>query len=170
MRLVSIALAVVTIASIPSHLSADDVPKRSAELQVLDRFIGNWDDAITVKTTGLKYNAIERRKWSPLGEFVLSEDQNLSTKKEAHFLITYDPSAKMYRACFIEEASAALLLGAWDIKSQAMKWTSPDGAAAKFSGTHRFIDKDHAEWSMTVTGLDGTVFVEMSGKQTRRKQ
>jgi hypothetical protein len=169
MRLLSIMFAVLATASVPAPLSADDAPKRSAELQVLDRFIGDWEDAITVKTTGQQYNAVESRKWSPLGEFVLSEDQNLSTKKEAHFLITYDPNAKVYRACFIESASAALFLGTWDNKAQTMKWTSPAEVSVKFTGAHRFIDKDHAEWSITVTGADGTVFVEMSGKQSRRK-
>jgi hypothetical protein len=164
------ALAVLATAVVSAFSTAAEAEKRSAELQVLDRFVGDWDDAITVKTTGQKYNAIEHRKWSPQGEFVLSEDQNLSTKKEAHFLITYDPDAKVYRACFIEAASAALLVGAWDDKAQAMKWTSPEGIVAKFTGTHRFIDKDHAIWSLKVTGPDGTVFVEMSGKQSRRKQ
>jgi hypothetical protein len=169
MRLVTIMLAVLVTAGVPAPLSADDAPKRSAELQVLDRFIGEWETVVTNKTTGQTFNTVESRRWSRLGEFVLSEDQNLSTKKEAHFLITYDPNAKVYRACFIEEAGAALLLGTWDNKAQMMKWTSPPEVSAKFTGTHRIIDKDHTEWSMKVTGSDGKVFVELSGKQSRRK-
>jgi hypothetical protein len=169
MRFVAITLVLMTTTSFPRRLVAEDTPKKPPELQVLDRFVGDWDDAITNKTTRQKYNAIEYRKWSPLGEFVISQDQNLSTKKEAHFLITYDPDAEVYRACFIEAASAALLLGAWDAKTQTMTWTSPPEVNVKFTGTHRFIDKDHAEWSITVTGQDGTVYAQMSGKQTRRK-
>jgi hypothetical protein len=169
MRFIAITLVLMTATSFPRRLVAEDAPKMSPEFQVLDRFIGDWDDAIINKTAGQKYNAIEHRKWSPLGEFVLSEDQNLSTKKEAHFLITHDPNANVYRACFIEAGSAALLLGTWDDKASAMTWSGPPEVNVKYAGTHRFIDKDHAEWSITVTGQDGTVYAEMSGKQTRRK-
>jgi hypothetical protein len=169
MRFVAFTLAVVFSTGFPRPLQAGDPPKRSPELQVLDRFIGDWQDAITNKTTGQKYDAIESRKWSPGGEFVLSEDRNLATKKEAHFLITYDSNNKLYRACFIEEGGGALLLGSWDDRAQTMKWSGPPEVSVKYTGTHRFVDNDHAIWSITVTGQDGTVFVEMSGKQTRRK-
>jgi hypothetical protein len=169
MRFLAITLTILATAIFPRPLRSADAPKRSAVLQVLDRFIGEWETVVTNKTTGQKFNTIESRKWSRLGEFILSEDQNLSTKKEAHFLITYDPNGKVYRACFIEEASAALLLGTWDNKAQTMNWTSPPEVSTKFSGTHRIIDKDHTDWSMKVAGPDGTVFVELSGKQSRRQ-
>jgi hypothetical protein len=169
MRFVAMTLALVATPTFPRPLQADDPPKRSPELKVLDRFIGDWDDAIINKTTGQKYDATESRKWSRGGDFVLSDDKNLATKKEAHFLITYDPNAGVYRACFIEEASAALLLGAWDEKAQTMKWTGPPEVSVRYSGSHRFVDKDLAIWSIKVTGQDGTVYAEMSGKQTRRK-
>lgn len=169
MRLVAITLAVLVAAHRPLPVCGDDAPKRSAELQVLDRFIGNWETVITVKPTGEKYNTTENRKWSREGTFVLSEDLNLSTKKEAHFLLTYDPNAKVYRACFIEEGNAMILVGTWDKDTQTMKWASPDGAGTKYTGNNRFIDRDHVEWSMVVTGPDGKVLVELAAKQTRKK-
>ena len=169
MRLIAITLAVLATVSVLRPLSAEDAPKRSAELQVLDRLIGDWQTEVTVKTTGEKFNTTESRRWSKEGKFVLSEDLNLSTKKEAHFLLTYDPNAKVYRACFIEEADAVLLHGTWDEGTQTMKWVSPDGAGARHAGSSRFIDKDRVDWSLTVTGPDGKVLVDLSGKQTRKK-
>lgn len=170
MRFAATAVAVLAITGFAAPFGAADAPKRSAELQVLERFVGDWETVVTNKVTGQKFNTIESRRWSRLGEFLLSEDQNLATKKEAHFLITYDPNAKVFRASFIEEASAALFLGTWDDKAQTMRWTSPPEVTVKFTGTHRIIDKDHTEWSMTVTGPDGTVFAALSGNQARRKQ
>jgi hypothetical protein len=169
MRLVAVILAALAAASAPPSSIADDAPKRSAELQVLERFIGDWQTEIIVKPTGEKFNTTESRKWSREGQFVLSEDLNLSTKKEAHFLLTYDPSAKVYRACYIDEGNAQIFLGTWDKDNETMKWTSPDGASSKHTGTYRFIDKDHVEWSMVVTGPDGKVLVELSAKQIRKK-
>ena len=170
MRLVAISLAILAAAATPSKLAADDAPKRSTELQVLDRWIGAWESVVTNKTTGDKFNTVENRKWSREGKFVLSEDLNLSAKKEAHFLLTYDSNAKVYRTCFIEEESAAIILGTWDKETQTMKWNGTDGGGGKLTGFQRFIDKDQIEWSMAVTGPDGKVVVELSAKQTRRKE
>ncbi len=51
-----------------------------------------------------------------------------------------------------------------------MKWNGTDAAGVKHAGKVRFIDKDHVEWSMVVTGPKGKVVVELSAKQIRRKQ
>src|SRR5262245_32606430 len=128
MHTFSIALTVLISASIPGFVSAEDTAKRSAELQVLDRFIGDWETTITNRATGEKTNTIESRKWSRGNKFVLSEDKDLSTKKEAHFLVTYDPKGKQYRACFINDEFTVPLVGTWDEKSQTMTWKSADVA------------------------------------------
>ncbi len=167
-----IALMFVLLASVymSRPVSADEAPKRSEELKVLERFIGNWETTITIKATGEKYHTTESRKWSKAGQFVLSEDLNLSTKKEAHFLLTYDPNAKAYRTCFIDEGNTIMLLGSWDKETQTMKWTGTDSVGNKHAGSNRLIDKDHFEWSLAVSDPDGKVLVELSAKQTRRKQ
>lgn len=36
------------VANLGAAASADDAPNRSAELQVLDRFVGTWDMSVTV--------------------------------------------------------------------------------------------------------------------------
>ncbi|HEY7115346.1 MAG TPA: DUF1579 family protein [Tepidisphaeraceae bacterium] len=168
MRFLAIALAALTIASF-APLSAEDAPKRSAELQVLDRWVGSWRTEVTNKTTGVTFTSTENRKWSRLGEFVLSDDANELTRKESHFLMTYDPNARVYRTCFIEEAAAILMLGTWNEATQTMTWTGADIVGNKLTGTNRFLDKDHNEWSVTLTTPDGKVVVELSGKQTRQK-
>lgn len=169
MRLISIALTVLITLSVLGPVNAEDTPKRSAELQVLDRYIGDWETVITDKGTGKKLTSIESRKWSRGGKFVLAEDQDKSTKKEAHFLITYDPKGKQYRACYINDEFTVPLLGTWDEKAQTMTWKSAD-VAFKQDAVDRFIDKDNVEWTLTVTSPEGKVVLDLSAKQVRRKK
>ncbi len=123
---------------------------------------------VTVQGTGEKSTSIQTRKWSRDGKFVLSEELDVSTKKESHFLVTYDPMAKKYRACFINEGATVPLLGTWDESNQTMTWTSAD-VAFKHEGVHRRVNADLVEWTMTVTSPEGKVVLDLSAKQTRRK-
>jgi hypothetical protein len=170
MRLITMTLSVLATATFAGNMNADDTPKRSAELQVLERFIGTWDTVLTNKNTGKKSNTIERRKWSRKGHFILSEDFDSSANKEAHFLITYDTKGKLYRGCWINENITSTLLGTWDEENDSMKWDGTDSFGNKLATTHRFITKDRVEWSTVVTNPDGKVVFEADAKQTRRKK
>lgn len=167
-RLIAIALSLCITVSLPGTLGAQDVPNRSAELQVLERYIGDWETVVTVKGTGEKLASVQSRTWSKEGKFVLSEERELSTKRESQFLVTYDSKGAQYRACFINDEFTVPLLGKWVEKSQTMTWKSSD-IAFKHDIIQRFIDKDNVEWSMTVTNPEGKVVLDISAKQTRRK-
>jgi hypothetical protein len=132
--------------------------------------VGQWETVITSKPDGETFRSVQDRKWSKQGEFVISEEINIATKKESHYLVTYDPNAKRYRGVFVDERNAVILLGTWNEEAQTMTWVSAEGAPAKHTATQRFIDKDHVEWSMTVTGPEGQLFVELSAKQSRRTE
>ncbi|MFM8215019.1 MAG: DUF1579 family protein [Pirellula sp.] len=166
MRLIPFTLAVFIAASV---LIAGDDPKRSSELQVLEYLIGDWETVVTVKETEVKATSIQSRKWSRDGKFVLSEELDLSTNKESHFLVTYDPTAKKYRACFMNEGATVPLLGTWDESNKTMTWKSTD-IAFEHEGVHRKINDDLVEWTMTVTSPEGKVVLDISAKQTRRKR
>jgi hypothetical protein len=167
MRLIALALAFFMTASLSGAVNADDA-QRSPELKVLDRYLGEWETEATVKGTGDKSISHQSRKWSRQGKFVLSEELELATKKESHFLVTYDPKVKQYRSCFINEDVAVPLLGTWDEKSQTMHWKSAD-VPYQHDMVQHFTAKDRAEWTMTVTSPEGKIVLEISAKQTRRK-
>jgi hypothetical protein len=169
MKLISLALAMITAICLPISVNADDKPKRSAELQVLDRFIGEWETVITIKGSDEKTTRIENRKWSQDGKFVLYDNQEEPGKRESHFLITYDSKKGLYRACFINDEFTVPLLGTWDEKSMSMKWKS-EHVAFNHDALNRIIDKDNMEWEMTVTSPEGKIVLELSAKQTRRKK
>jgi hypothetical protein len=81
MRPISTVLAILFAASVPPSATAQDAPQRSAELQVLGRYLGDWETTITNKVTGEKINTVQSRKWSRGGQFILSEDQDVATKR-----------------------------------------------------------------------------------------
>ena len=62
MRYPTPILAGFVLAVTAGHSSADDATKRTAELQVLDRFMGTWESVVTNKTTGDKSITIEERR------------------------------------------------------------------------------------------------------------
>ena len=167
MRATIIAITALVSASVTGFVGAQEAPKRTPELQVLDRFTGEWETTITNKTTGEKSSTIQSCKWSRKGTFIQSEDQDTATKKESHFLATYDAKSKQYRACFISDEYTVPLLGTWDEKGQSMNWTSAD-TAFKNAVVDRFIGKDQIVWTMTVTSPEGKVVLELSAMQTRR--
>lgn len=167
MRLIALTVAFFMIASLSRALHADE-SQRSTELQVLDRYLGEWETEVTVKGTGEKSISHQSRKWSRQGKFVISEELDLATKKESHFLVTYDPKTKQYRSCFINEDVAVPLMGTWDEKSQTMRWKSAEGDY-KHDSTHRHVSKDRIDWTMTVTSPEGKIVLEIDAKQTRRK-
>lgn len=146
---------------------AEEAPKRTPELQILDRFTGEWETTVTNKATGEKTSSTQNCKWTREGTFIHSQDKETESKKEAHFLVTYDAKTKQYRAVFINDEYTVPLLGTWDEKAQTMSWTSAD-TPYKNTVVDRFIDKDHIEWSMTVTSPEGNVVLELSAKQSRR--
>lgn len=131
--------------------------------------IGDWETVVTVKDTGEKSTSIQTRKWSRDGKFVLSEELDISAKRESHFLVTYDPKGKKYRACFMNEEVTVPLLGTWDESNKTMTWKSSD-VAFKHEGIHRKVSEDIVEWTMAVTSPEGNVVLSLSAKQTRRKQ
>jgi hypothetical protein len=45
-----------------------------------------------------------------------------------------------------------------------MNWNGTDAAGVKHAGNVRFIDKDHVDWSMVVTGPEEKIVVELPAK------
>ena len=174
MRLITITLTVLAAATFAAVVKADDVPKRSPELQVLDRFVGTWDVHVAIKPVDgekITFDHVSERAWSLGGTFVRLEDANnlrRTGEKEFQLLWTYDPEAKNYPAVFMDGPNRGELTGTWDEKTTTMHWKgkSPDGSTSE--GKHRFIGKDRAEPSGVFKDADGKVVMEISWPQTRR--
>jgi hypothetical protein len=145
-------------------------PKRSRGMQVLERFVGNWKTVVTHRNTGVEITTSQRRSWSRggAGGFIV-EESTLPNGTQDHLVWTYDPVGKVYRLTLLSRTGAAIIEGRWNNTTRTMAWTSVDSAGNKGTGKHRFIDKDHAEWSLAMKSPNGTVVFDASAKQTRVK-
>jgi hypothetical protein len=174
MRIATIALSVLATTFI-SNAMADDAPKRSPELQVLNRFVGTWDLDVTHKfpqgkTTTEK--AAEIRKWTLGGSFV--HFQNLRTEKkdapEFHFLVTYDAKSKSYPGVMSIGSNRSLVKGVWDNESRTMTFTGTFSDGGSFEFQNRFLDNGNTEATGVIKDRSGKLVVERSDTQVRRKK
>ena len=153
---------------------ADGAPKRSPELQVLDRYIGVWDIKNTFKPVGgeeVVFNIVSRKSWSLGGSFLRGQDTNLSIPeaKEFHLLWTYDSVAKNYPAVFMEGPNRGEFTGIWDEKTKTMHWKGKMANGITGEGHDRFIGKDRIEASGVFKNPEGETVFEISWSHTRRK-
>lgn len=175
MRLFAMTLAVLAFAVMSSILNADDSPKRSPELQVLDRFAGTWDFVVTQKPTGgtaTTEKTSEVRQWSLGGRFMHFQNPQLAQpdQPEFHMLVTYDPATKSYPGVLMSGAGRTFVDGTWDEATKTMRFrgTFPDNAL-KFDFKNRFVDENQIETSGSFTNSNGEVLSTRSDVQTRRK-
>ena len=176
MRLITMALAVLTAATLAETVNADDTPKRSAELQVLERFVGTWDFVTTNKPKGGEITTEktgETRKWSIGGKFVHFQNpqKENSDWPEFHMLLTYDPATKTYPGILMAGPIRSVVNGTWDKETKTMTFTGTFGdGGSKLVFKNRFIDKDHCESTGVLKNAKGEVFMKQTFKQSRRKK
>lgn len=176
MRLISFAFAVLAATTFSQLANCDDTVKRSAELQVLDRFVGTWDLVVTAKPRdgqATTDKTFETRRWSLGDKFVLFENPQ-SEKPDAphfHMLVTYDPVKRTYPGVMMVGASRSLVTGTWDQENNTMTFNgnSPEDGIT-YVVKIRFIDKDHCESTGTLKNTKGEIFLELTQKQTRRSK
>ena len=68
MKLFAITLVALTAATFSGIVTADDAVTRSPELQVLARYVGQWEETVVQKPAawtpeGLTYKVTGKRKW-----------------------------------------------------------------------------------------------------------
>ena len=176
MRLIAIMLTVVTAGIVPGILYADDAPKRSPELQVLDRFVGTWDMKFTKKPAEgekIALDTVSIRAWSLGGTFVRFEDANnlkFPEMQEVQMLLTYDPKLKNYPGVVMDGPRRFQVTGTWDEKTQTFSLSCPLPNGNKIAITYRFISASRIESSGTDRSPDGKIVAEMSYNQTRREK
>lgn len=177
MRMTFLSVAVLAAAWFSLAANGQDAPKRSAELQVLDRFVGTWDFVVTNKLAGgetITGKTTETRRWTLGNKFVQWENPKTENPDEPEFqmLVTYDPTTKTYPGVLMNGPGRALVDGTWDeaTKTMTFRGTFSDGRGGTFIFTNRFIDADHCEGLGTMKDATGKVFLEQTQKQTRRKK
>ncbi len=176
MRVVFLLITAFAVALIPQAKNGGDPARSSAELQVLDRFVGTWDFAVTNTLAGgetVTGKTSETRRWTLGNKFVQWENSRSEKPDEPEFqmLVTYDPTTRTYPGFLMNGPGRALVDGTWNEATQTMTFKGKfmDGGGT-LTCTNRFIDADHCEGSGTMKDANGKVFLEQTQKQTRRRK
>lgn len=176
MRMTFLTVAVLAAALLSVAANGQDAPKRSAEWQVLDRFVGTWDFEVTNKLPNgetITGKTSEARTWSLGGKFVQFENPQTEKPDEPEFqmLVTYDPVTKTYPGFLMTGPNRSLVTGTWESQTKTMTFrgNSTDTNGITFVYTNHFTDADHCEVSGVIKDATGKVIVEQIQKQTRRK-
>jgi hypothetical protein len=171
-----IAVGSATAADTPSE-PAKDVP----ELQVLNHWVGKWDDEMTIKPNagfpnGMRAKGTVTAEWVLDGRFVqqtaAAESGDGFPGMKVTSLMTYDPRKKVYRTwTFFSTGATTESEGRWDEKSRTMTSTSrnaENGGTAIITAT--FAADGSERWSIVEKDRGGNVVAETTGKNTPRKK
>ena len=175
MRLFPITLAVLAAGTFTASAKADDEPKRSPELNVLNHFIGTWDVQFVGQPTDgdkITFKSVSRRNWSRGGQFIRFEDPpgEQQDNPEFHMLLTYDSKANKYPGVIMMGPARSDITGTWDGKSNAMSFNIKPADGTVVTVTHRFVAEDRAEVSGEYRNSDGQLLMKASWNQSRRKK
>ena len=156
-------------------LKNDPAVERPAELKVLERTVGTWDEVSIQKPAvwapeGGRVTAKVTRQWILDGRLMM-HTSILSDGRESINLLGFDPQSKAYRSWwFNSEGHRNTATGTWNEKSQTISWVSKldDGKTMHFS--IRFPNRNQEVVDLKVTDADGKVYVDMDAIVTRRAE
>ena len=160
------AIAAAWLKNVP----ADDRP---AELKVLERMIGTWDDvsiqkpAVWTQKSG-RVTAKITRQWILDGRLIMDRSI-LSDGTENLALFGFDPQSKVYGLWwFNSEGHHNVATGSWNDKSQTISYVTKLDDGKTWRSSLRFANRNHEVWDFKVTDADGKVYFDMDSIVTRR--
>jgi hypothetical protein len=155
---------------------AKDVP----ELQVLEHWVGTWDDDVTFKPNadlpkGRHAKGSVTAEWILDGRFVQQiatlQPDDAAPAMKVMMLMTYDARKKVYRSwMFFSSGVVRELEGQWDAKSRTMTSTSCDAqTGGTMTITATFAEDGVERWTIVEKDRDAKVLAEIAGTNTRRR-
>jgi len=166
-------ILLVALASLITHrhLKADEgVNEQSAELQVLDKLVGQWNEE--VELNGQKFTAAGTTEWT-LAKTHLQSHFEISLpggRKMEHLMVmTYDRAGKVYRSWQYTSGGSKPIEfeGSWSDEKQTLTMTgqSPDGMT--FTSVTELSDSDSVPWTVEAKRENGETVFRMKGVDRR---
>jgi hypothetical protein len=148
---------------------------QSPELQVLERFIGSWEETIELRSKEAPQPSmlkiVSTRKWILDGRLIENKGAWSPGNVEFLHLMTYDPKRREYRQWYFDVNNPASMgedRGHWDEATQTLTWKGKLDDGNTTETIERFTDKDNFTWSFVVKDRSGQV-VETIDAKVRRK-
>ena len=154
----------------------EDPKEKSAELQVLERYVGSWEETAVVKPAlwtpeRATVTTASTRRWILNGQMIENKGAWTPGNNEFLHLITYDPNQKEYHQWYYDQDNLVPQAnqGKWDEATQTFtfKGTLRDGIQS--TSQEHFVDKNTFTWTMVAKDRTGQVVLDMEGKCVRKK-
>ncbi len=154
---------------------AGEAGAKSPELQVLDRYVGTWDETVVTKpalwtpekTTS---STTTTRKWILNGRMM--ENKGAWTLEDEFLhLMTYDPKQNEFRQWYYGKDNLVPqeYQGRWDAPTQTFTFTGTLADGIQSTSQQHFVDKDTFTWTLVAKDQTGKVVLDMEGKCVRKK-
>ena len=175
MKLLVNLVAAVAVISSSTIGHADEPSAKPPELQVLDRYVGTWDEIVEFKPAvwtpeKSTSSTTTTRKWILNGTMIENKGAWTPQAEFLH-LMTFDKSKNEYRQWYYDKDNLVPQEshGKWDAATQTFTFTGTLGDGIRTSSQQRFVDKDHLTWTMIAKDSDGKVVLDMEGNCVRKK-
>lgn len=142
---------------------------------VLERFIGTWDEEAISKPTEQNPKETKVTSLSTVrrvlgGRFTLAITRSQPGNHETIQLGTYDAKAKEHRSwLFSPQGNTAEWTGQWDEETKTLSGNADLGEGTTAQRKIKVVNQDALEWSLFVKGKKGEVVADVHGKSVRRK-
>ena len=155
---------------------ADEPTAMSAELKVLDRYVGSWEETNVVKPAlwtpeRATSTTTTTRRWILNGQMIENKGAWMPGNTEFLHLMTYDPNRKEYRQWYYDKDNLVpqAYQGKWDAATQTFTFIGTLGDGIQSSRQQHFVDKDTFTWTLVAKDGTGKVVLDMEGKCVRKK-
>lgn len=150
--------------------------KTSAELQVLERYIGTWHETViskpalwTPKETTTTITGT--RKWILDNHMIENKGVWSPDNKQYLHLMTYDNQRKEYRQWFYDKNTLVPMedRGTWDAATETFTFTGTLADGVKTTSQQKFENKDTFTWTFVAKDRSGKVVLDIEAKCVRMK-
>lgn len=155
---------------------AEEPMAKSAELQVLDRYIGTWEETTEFKPALITperaiLTTTTTRRWILNGQMIENKGAWMPGDTEFLHLMTYDSNRKEYHQWYYDKNNLTpqLSQGKWDAATQTFTFMGTIGEDIQSTSQQHFLNKDTFTWTMMAKNKAGKVVLDMEGKCVRKK-
>ena len=168
-----------------AYMDEEDEFSDAAKAQLVDnidfiaplrRRIGTWSNKIVQKKSAWNPQQItvmgeENIQWILDNKFIQG-DTTMEDGTKGHWLMTYDPEAKVYRNWFFSNTSFPKgdSIGRWNSELEQMEFEFEVDENLYGQMRFQFMNDNKLEWEVTIHDDSGQLMMETSGVQTRIEQ
>jgi hypothetical protein len=181
-RLLGGVLGLLVALSIGPSVPAANEPKENLpipkppQLKVLEKFVGTWNIESLAKPTEAvpretRSKGVLTSEWTLDGWFLRSTSKTEPGSISVMQLISYNSGRKEYYTWLFDSMGfISEMEGQWDEDTDTLTWKAEPAENVTTTQKIHFVNKDTIEWTLITKDKDGKIYLNVSGKMTRKKK